>query len=101
MADLAALTAAAEGADGMFGIIPVLPRTRPNRAAGAGVEKVVFSSIYHPTLALANRTNTQPAERALYESNLDFTILRPAIFMAQLYGLWQTPRTRAGSLNRI
>jgi uncharacterized protein YbjT (DUF2867 family) len=91
VSDLDALTEAAQGVDGVFGIIPVF---QPNEAdigvnivraaerVNAG--KIVFSSVYHPSLPLSNHRNKQPAETALYESDLDFTILQPAIFMQQL-----------------
>jgi uncharacterized protein YbjT (DUF2867 family) len=62
-------------------------------AVRAGARKFVFSSVYHPSLgALSNHRDKQPAEAALYESDLDFTILQPAIFMQQLAGLWQSAR---------
>lgn len=98
--DVAALTAAAEGVDGVFGIIPAFAKdearigvnlVRAAERAGAG--KFVFSSVYHPSLtALSNHRDKQPAEAALYDADLDFTILQPAIFMSQLAGLWQSAK---------
>jgi uncharacterized protein YbjT (DUF2867 family) len=89
--DVEALTAAADGVDGMFGIIPAFADDEAgigvnmvHAAARAGVHKFVFSSVCHPSLPLSNHRNKQPAETALYESDLDFTILQPAIFMQQL-----------------
>lgn len=62
-------------------------------ATRAGARKFVFSSVYRPSLTtLSNHRDKQPAEAALYESGLDFTILQPAIFMQQLAGLWHSAR---------
>ncbi len=103
--DLDALTEAADGVDGMFGIIPAFVGNEAGigvnmvRAASrAGVAKFVLSSVYHPSLtALSNHRDKQPAEAALYESDLDFTILQPAMFMQPLAGPWQSA-TRNGSI---
>jgi len=98
LGDVDALTMAADGVDGVFGIIPAFAADEAGigvnivrAAVRAGARKVVFSSVYHPSLtALSNHRDKQPAEAALYESDLDFTILQPAIFMQQLAGLWQS-----------
>lgn len=103
--DLDSLTAAATGVDGMFGIIPAFADDEAGigvnmvRAASrAGVGKFVFSSVYHPSLnALSNHRDKQPAEAALFDSDLDFTILQPAIFMQQIAGLWQSAK-RTGTI---
>ena len=100
LADLHALTRASDGVDGVFGIIPAfapdearIGTTMVEAAVRAGARKFVFSSVYHPTTnALSNHRDKQPAEAALYDSGLDFTILQPAIFMQQLAGLWQSAR---------
>ena len=100
LTDVDALTAAADGVDGVFGIIPAFAPDEAGigvnvveAAAHVGARKVVFSSVYHPSLtALSNHRDKMPAEAALYESDLDFTILQPAIFMAQIAGLWQSAR---------
>ena len=58
-------------------------------AEDAGVRKFAFSSVYHPSISkMVNHAAKQPVEEALYESNLDFTILQPAIFMQNLDGAW-------------
>ncbi len=98
LGDVDALTMAADGVDGVFGIIPAFAADEAGigvnivrAAVRAGARKVVFSSVCHPSLAtLSNHRDKQPAEAALYESDLDFTILQPAIFMQQLAGLWQS-----------
>lgn len=96
--DLDALVRATEGVDGVFGIIPAFAADEArigvnmvDAASRAGVRKFVFSSVYHPSLAaLSNHRGKQPGEAALYDSDLDFTILQPAIFMQQLAGLWRS-----------
>lgn len=95
--DVDQVTAAADGVDGVFGVIPPFD---PNEtkigqnmvaaASRAGARKFVFSSVYHPPLPLSNHQGKQCAEAALYESDLDFTILQPAVFMQQLGALWST-----------
>lgn len=99
LADVDALAAAVDGTDGVFGLVPAFAEQEASMgvsvvraAARAGVRKVVFSSVYHPTLALPNHRAKQPAEVALYESDLDFTILQPAIFMQQLADLWRSAK---------
>lgn len=104
--DLDGLLAAADGVEGMFGIIPAFAEGEAGigvnmvRAASrAGVRKFVFSSVYHPSSnALSNHQGKQPAEEALYDSDLDFTILQPAIFMQQIAGLWHSAR-RTGTIS--
>lgn len=90
--DKAALTAALNGVDGVFHVVPAFV---PDEAATglvmveaaveAGVQRLVFSSVYHPSLlALSNHRDKQPVEQAIYDSKLEFTVLQPAMFMAQL-----------------
>ena len=62
LADVDALAAAADGADGVFAIIPAFADDDAGMgvniveaAIRAGARKVVFSSVYHPSLtALSN-----------------------------------------------
>lgn len=58
-----------------------------NAAKVAGVKKFVFSSVYHPSLSLVNHAQKRPAEEALYQSGMDYTILQPAMYMQMLAGL--------------
>ena len=93
--DRAALRDAVDGVDGVFHIIPAfvpdgggIGLTLVEIAAEAKVARFVFSSVYHPSLTdLSNHRDKQPAERALYDSDLEFTILQPAMFMTQLDGV--------------
>jgi uncharacterized protein YbjT (DUF2867 family) len=94
--DEQSLTAAAQGMDGVFHIIPAFHNeiaiglNMANAAKAAGVKKFVFSSVYHPSLSLVNHADKRPAEEALYRSGMDYTILQPAMFMQMLAGSWQS-----------
>lgn len=102
--DAASLDAALDGVDGAFLITPAfapdateLGLALVEAAQRAGVRKLVYSGVYHPSLALENHASTLPIEAALYTSELDFTILQPAMFLQGLDGAWQQARS-AGAL---
>ena len=59
-------------------------------AQAAGVRRLVFSGVYHPSLSLVNHASMRPVEEAVYRSDLEFTILQPAMFMQGLLGGWQS-----------
>jgi uncharacterized protein YbjT (DUF2867 family) len=95
--DPASVRAALDGMDGVFLIIPAFaPDTSAlgtgivAAAQAAGVRRVVFSGVYHPSLSLVNHASTRPVEEALYHSDLEFTVLQPAMFMQGLLGGWQS-----------
>ena len=50
-------------------------------ATEAGIGKVVYSGVDHPSLSLPNHAGTRPIEEALCHSELDYTIVQPAMFM--------------------
>lgn len=87
-----------EGIDGVFHIIPAFHReveaglNMVNAAWKAGVKKFVFSSVYHPSLSLANHAEKRPAEEALYRSGMDYTIFQPAMYMQMLESTWQVAK---------
>jgi uncharacterized protein YbjT (DUF2867 family) len=82
--------------DGVFHIIPAFHNeiaagvNMVNAAKAAGVKKFVFSSVYHPSLSLVNHVQKRPAEEALYQSGMDYTILQPAMYMQMLAGSLQS-----------
>lgn len=86
------LRAAVAGVDAVFHVIPAFSAdeasagtTMVEIAVDAGIRRMVFSGVYHPSLAaLPNHRGKQPAEQAIYESEMEFTILQPAMFMSQL-----------------
>jgi len=59
-------------------------------AQAAGVRRLVFSGVYHPSLSLVNHASMRPVEESVYRSDLEFTILQPAMFMQGLLGGWQS-----------
>ena len=95
--DPASVRAALDGVDGVFLIIPAFA---PDSAAlgtgvvaaaqAAGVRRLVFSGVYHPSLSLVNHASMRPVEESVYRSELEFTILQPAMFMQGLLGGWQS-----------
>lgn len=98
--DPASIDAALDGVDGAFLITPAfapdatdLGLALIDAAQRAGVQKLVYSGVYHPSLPLANHASTRPIEAALYASDLDFTILQPAMYMQGLDDAWQAARS--------
>ncbi|MEO7124251.1 MAG: NmrA family NAD(P)-binding protein [Lacisediminihabitans sp.] len=98
--DPASLDAALDGVDGAFLITPAfapdateLGLTFVQAAERAGVRKLVYSGVYHPSLGLENHASTRPIESALFSSDLDFTVLQPAMFLQGLDGAWQQARS--------
>ncbi|MEO7126596.1 MAG: NmrA family NAD(P)-binding protein [Nakamurella sp.] len=104
LGDPASVDAALAGVDGAFLITPAFAPDATAwgldfiaAAERAGVRKLVYSGVYHPSLPLENHAGTRPIEAALYASDLDFTILQPAMFMQGLNGAWRQA-LRAGTL---
>lgn len=102
LGDEESLAAALPGVDAVFHVVPAfLPDEAGTgqlmvfAAAQAGVRRVVFSSVYHPSLVdLSNHRDKLPVEQAIYDSGLEFTILQPAMFMSQLGGYLPGARSR-------
>jgi len=95
--DPASLRTALDGVDGVFLIIPAFAPDTAQLGTGviaaaqaAGARRVVFSGVYHPSLSLVNHASTRPIEEALYHSDLEFTVLQPAMYMQGLLGGWQS-----------
>lgn len=89
--DRASVEAAVTDVDGVFLITPAfhpnateMGLTMVSAAATAGVGKIVYNGVYHPTLSLVNHISTQSVEEALYWSDLDFTVLQPAMYVQAL-----------------
>ncbi len=93
--DTESLKAAARGVEGVFHINPGFAPGEDkqgvamvNAAMAAGVTKFVFSGVYHPSLAMVNHAAKRPVEKALYDSDLNFVILQPSMFMQNLEAGW-------------
>lgn len=92
--DLADADGIAEALHGVEGVFLITPAFHPDAtsmaldvvaaAVDAGVEKLVYNGVYHPSLSLPNHAGTRPVEEALYESDLDFTVLQPAMYVQAL-----------------
>jgi uncharacterized protein YbjT (DUF2867 family) len=96
LADPASLDRALDGVDGVFLITPAfhpqaaqLGLNMVRAAQAAAVSKIVYNGVYHPSLGLVNHATTRPVEEALYASELDFTVLQPAMYMQALAALYQ------------
>ena len=92
----AGLPDAVAGMDGVFHIGPAhaageaeMGLAMVDAARAAGVRKVVFSGVIHPSIsAMSNHAAKLPVEEALYSSDLDFTVLQPARFMQNFERSW-------------
>jgi uncharacterized protein YbjT (DUF2867 family) len=96
------LHAATSEVDGVFHINPAFT---PNEselgvamveaAKASSVRKFVFSSVIHPSISkLSNHAAKRPVEEALYESNMEFTVLQPTMFMQNFDSGWNTVLTQ-------
>lgn len=100
LTDPASLAAALDDVDGVFHIGPAFAEREAemgvamvNAAKAAGARKFVFSGVIHPSIsAMTNHAAKQPVEEALYGSDLDFTVLQPAMFMQNLAPRWPEVR---------
>jgi uncharacterized protein YbjT (DUF2867 family) len=94
--DSKSLRAAASGVEGVFHLNPAfapdeagLGMAMVEAAKASGVRKFVFSSVIHPSISkLSNHAAKRPVEEALYESNIEFTVLQPTMFMQNLDNSW-------------
>lgn len=92
LADRASLQSALQGVDRAFYIGPAFMKDGAavgkgfvEAARAAGVRRIVFSGVIHPTLgALSNHRDTAPVEEAILESDLEYAFLHPALFFQNL-----------------
>jgi uncharacterized protein YbjT (DUF2867 family) len=94
--DRPSINAALTGVDGVFHVTPAfapdsaeLGIAMVEAATAAGVDRFVFSGVYHLSLSLVNHASMRPIEEALYRSRLAFTVLQPGMFMQGLAGSWK------------
>lgn len=93
--DPATIDAAMSGVDAVFYIAPAF---LPDEAAvgqrvvtaaiHAGVRRIVFSSVIHPSLSLINHTAKAPVEAAIYDSGMEYTVLQPGLFFQNFAAGW-------------
>jgi uncharacterized protein YbjT (DUF2867 family) len=91
LGDPVSLKNALDGVDGVFLITPAfhpdavqLGLNMVDAAVAAGISKIVYNGVYHPSLSLLNHATTRPVEEALYASGLDFVVLQPAMYVQAL-----------------
>ena len=92
----ASVEAALQGMEILFYIAPAfLPdeaaigKQVVEAAVNAGVRRIVFSSVIHPTLSsLDNHRGKGPVEEAIFESRLEYVILQPTIFFQNIARGW-------------
>ena len=98
--DPASLDAALKGVDRVFYIAPVfapeevqMGLNMVEAARRAGVRRIVFSSVIHPILSsLGNHAAKAPIEEALVASDLEYTILHPALLYQNYAAAWPSVR---------
>lgn len=94
--DPATVDAALSGVDAVFYIAPAF---LPDEAAvgqrvvaaavRAGVRRIVFSSVLHPSLSLINHAAKGPVEAVIYDSGMEYTVLQPALFFQNFADGWK------------
>jgi uncharacterized protein YbjT (DUF2867 family) len=91
LADRSSVEASLDGVDGVFLLTPAfhpdatqMGLIMVSAATAADVGKFVYNGVYHPSLDLPNHAGTRPVEDALYASDLDFTVLQPAMYVQAL-----------------
>lgn len=90
------LRAALEGAYGVFYVAPrfasdegALGRMIVREASRAGIRKFVYQSAMHAAVhELLHHEYKRQVEEALYETDMEFTILQPARFMHNILAGW-------------
>jgi len=96
LTNVESMKAALEGVDRAFYIGPAFMKDGAEvgkafvkTAKAAGVQRIVFSGVIHPTLgALSNHADTEPVEEAILESGLEYVFLHPALFFQNLASGW-------------
>jgi len=96
LTDLASLERALEGIERAFYIAPAfMPHEADvgcrfvETAVGAGIKRIVFSSVVHPVIAgLANHIAKAPVEEAILDSGIEYTFLHPALYFQNFAASW-------------
>lgn len=95
LTDPASVGAALAGVDAAFYIAPAFLDGEADAgvafvhaAQRAGVGRIVFSSVIHPSLDLVNHAAKRPVEQAIYDSGMDYVILQPALFFQNYAASW-------------
>lgn len=98
--DAAALAAALEGVEAVYLIAPNMHPDEPGLAndvihacQAKGVDRIVYHSVIHPYVpAMPHHVDKAKVEALLQESGLDWTVLQPASYFENVYGVWDSIR---------
>jgi uncharacterized protein YbjT (DUF2867 family) len=102
LTDAQALAAAVDGCDALYLIAPNMHPDEPSLAGGVihacadrGVRRLVYHSVIHPYVpAMPHHVGKAETEAMLQESGLDWTVLQPASYFENAYGVWDSVRER-------
>ncbi|MCC3332195.1 NmrA family NAD(P)-binding protein [Nocardia abscessus] len=93
--DSSSLDQAMAGVDAVFHLGPAFVADEAQlglnvvtAAQRAGVRKIVFSGVAHPSDRLENHVSKRPVEDALFRSGMEFTILQPVTLYQNIGGAW-------------
>jgi len=97
--ELSDTTTVAKALNGIEAVFYIAPAALENEAEvgkqfvaaakGAGVRRVVFSSVIHPVLSeLVNHADKAPVEEALLDSGMEYVFLHPAMFFQNIATSW-------------
>lgn len=97
-----ALTRAVDGSTALYLIAPNMYDDEPGLAAGVvracqakSVQRLVYHSVIHPYLpAMPHHVGKAEVEAALQQSGLDWTVLQPASYFENAYGVWDSVHQR-------
>jgi uncharacterized protein YbjT (DUF2867 family) len=96
LTDVSSVKRALEGVESVFYIAPAFLSHEAEvglqvvaAAVNAGVRRFVFSAVIHPVLSrLENHAAKGPVEEAVLTSNLEYTLLHPAVFFQNYAASW-------------
>jgi uncharacterized protein YbjT (DUF2867 family) len=100
LADADAVALAVDGCDALYLIAPNMHPDEPGLAGcviqacrDRGVRRVVYHSVIHPYVpAMPHHVGKAEVEAMLQESGLDWTVLQPASYFENAYGVWDLVR---------
>lgn len=98
--DGVALRSALDGVEALYLIAPNMYPDEPGLAADVihacqakGVQRIVYHSVIHPYVpAMPHHVGKATVESMLQESGLDWTVLQPASYFENAYGVWDSVR---------
>jgi len=102
LADADAVAEAVDGCDALYLIAPNMHDDEPGLAGSViqacgdrGVRRLVYHSVIHPYVpAMPHHLGKAEVEATLHESGLDWTVLQPASYFENAYGVWDSVRDR-------